>query len=272
MSLRSRRPQVHVNHERWMVSFADFMTLLFALFVVLFAISAVDEKKLEQVSESMEQAFGVMQPQGPQILDGHPEVVRPIPPIVPPAQAPDTPAGTAQKELVGRLEKVLNQTQKLAAAVQLRRESRGVVIQLKDSGIFDSGSAALRPELLNELKQVVRELESLNQPLRIEGHTDNVPVRGGGYASNWELSAARATSVLQFFLAQSRLSPEQMSVAGYGEYRPIAPNTTAQGRARNRRVDIVILNPQALENEPVSTESGPSLNQQLNQKLQQRSF
>jgi len=264
-----------------MVSFADFMTLMFALFVVLFAISVVDEDKLQQVGQSMEQAFGVMQSQGPNFLEGQKDALRPIPPLVtpvvpapaapPPATTSETQAQVEQKALLGRLDTILKQTQNLASAVQLRQESRGVVIQLKDTRLFASGSADLRPELLQELKQIVKELERLQQPVRIEGHTDNVPInRTGAYRSNWELSAARATSVLQFFLAQSQMSPQSFSVAGYGEYRPIASNATPEGQARNRRVDIVILNTQALQDEPKVLVPDNDLNQQLNQKLNQR--
>lgn len=259
----------HINHERWMVSFADFMTLLFALFVVLFAISSVDQQKLSQVAESVEQAFGVMDSKSNSLLEAYPENQQPIPPIVRPASP--LPPVQEQEELVEKLQKALKQTKNLAAAVQLRQEARGVVIQLKDTRLFPSGSAELRPEMLNELQRVMRELENPKAQIRIEGHTDNVPIHSGRYRSNWELSAARANSVLQFFLQRTHLKPEQFSVAGYGEYRPIASNATEAGRARNRRVDIVILNPQAIMEEPSQKlASNEPLDQQLNQKLKSR--
>ena len=153
----------------------------------------------------------------------------------------------------------------------LRQESRGVVLQLQDSLLFDSGSAALRPVARRELSALASELARLNQPLRIEGHTDNIPVRGSGYASNWDLSAARATSVLRFLLDTTSLPPASLAVAGYGEFRPIATNATAAGRAKNRRVDIVILNAQARSEEPVvTTPTAAPLEAELQQKLKQR--
>lgn len=272
-SSRRRRPTAHVNHERWMVSFADFMTLLFALFVVLFSISTVDEQKLEKVAESMDQAFGLFSAQGPNLLNAPAQPNQPIPPIVQP-QSPAPPVASDQK-LMKRLEAVVRQTQGLPATVSLRQENRGVVIQLRDTRLFASGSADLRPEIQAELRRIGRELKAIGQPVRIEGHTDNVPVRGvtGGFRSNWELSAARANRVLQFFLEMGALPPDRFSVAGYGEYRPIAPNGSESGRARNRRVDIVILNPQAAQAEPPpppADNAAEALDQQMNQQLQKR--
>ncbi len=269
-SRRSRRgSSTHINHERWMVSFADFMTLLFALFVVLFAISTVDQTKLSQVADSMEEAFGVMDSQGDSILNQRTDRPAPIPPIVSNPTAPPPPASKANEVLIQRLNKIIGTQGQLAAAVQLRTESRGVVIQLKDTRLFASGSAELRPEIISELRRIARELEALGQPMRIEGHTDNIPINAAGlYHSNWELSAARATRVLQFMLSNTKVPPQRFSVAGYGEYRPIAPNTSEAGRARNRRVDIVILNTQAQQLEPESsTTSSDDLNRELNDKL-----
>lgn len=260
----------HINHERWMVSFADFMTLLFSLFVVLFAISTVDQKKLSEMDKSMEQAFGLMESQGNSILDHSRTQSLPIPPI---AQQPSIPPVIQNQDqtLVKRLEKVISKASQMGA-IQLRTENRGVVIQLKDTRLFESGSATLRAEMIPELMRVAKELAKLAQPLRIEGHTDNVPIKGAGmFRSNWELSAARATSVLQFMLQHTPMSPGQFSVAGYGEYRPIASNQSETGRSRNRRVDIVILNQQAAQQEPaILPEPQQELNHELDQKLKRR--
>lgn len=266
-----RRHAQHINHERWMVSFADFMTLLFSLFVVLFAISTVDQQKLTEVAASTKEAFGIMESEGNSILNPRSDQLKPIPPIV---SQPSMPPPPASAEVIKRLEKVIGKNSALAAAVQLRTESRGVVIQLKDTRLFASGSAELRSEILPELRRMAGELDKLAQPMRIEGHTDNVPInRAGLYRSNWELSAARATSVLQFMLSNTHQPPARFSVAGYGEHRPIASNASEQGRARNRRVDIVLLNSEASREEPPAPPltPGDDLNQQLNQKLNRRS-
>lgn len=253
-----------------MVSFADFMTLLFALFVVLFAISNVDQQKLQTVAESMESAFGVMDASGPSLLNSQPEKTQPIAPVIAP-QSPVPPVNPAEKKLIERLENLVKQNAGLAATLDIRREGRGVVLQLQDTRLFASGSAELRPQVRAELRKVGQELARLEQPIRIEGHTDNVPMNGGAFASNWDLSAARATSVLRFFLSETRIPAARFSVAGYGEYRPIASNGTEQGRAKNRRVDIVLLNRQAAEEEPAAPVTADQhLEQALDQKLQKK--
>lgn len=277
MSRIRKKQHVHINHERWMVSFADFMTLLFALFVVLFAISTVDQQKLEQVSDSLDQAFGVMDAKGSQLLESNPESMQAIPPILaptsplPPVEAgKDDVVGEEQNSLLDRLERVIADNPNLDAAVQLRQESRGFVLQLNDTRFFASGSADIRPAILPELKRVAEQLKGFSQPVRIEGHTDNVPINGGSiYPSNWELSSARATSVMRYLLKHAGLGPSQFSVAGYGEFRPIDKNTTEQGRARNRRVDIVILNAQAVQNEPAMQAEKASGSQKLRQGARQ---
>lgn len=285
MSRRRKHSATHLNHERWMVSFADFMTLLFALFVVLFAISNVDEEKLEQVSDSVQTAFGVMDRSGESILPHPNGKIQLLPGVVPPKKKPiqspktsDSAASSSaqqqDKALTERLQKLVTQQVGLSASVHLRQESRGVVLQLQDTLLFDSGSSALKPIARRELLSLAQELARLKQPLRIEGHTDNVPVRGSGYTSNWDLSAARATSVLRFLIEATGLPPADFSVAGYGEFRPIASNGSVKGRSKNRRVDIVILNNQALVSEPDATppSTAPApLEEELQRKIKQRS-
>jgi chemotaxis protein MotB len=125
--------------------------------------------------------------------------------------------------------------------VALHRESEGLVISLREFGFFDSGSAALRPSALPALDRIASILALRTCRLRIEGHTDNVPIHTSQMASNWELSTSRATELVRLLIVRYRFSPERLSAAGYAEYHPIASNDTPQGRAQNRRVDIVIL-------------------------------
>ncbi|PIQ28631.1 hypothetical protein COW36_12335 [bacterium (Candidatus Blackallbacteria) CG17_big_fil_post_rev_8_21_14_2_50_48_46] len=274
MSRRRKKAEGHINHERWMVSFADFMTLLFALFVVLFAVSSVDQHKYEQMTVSVEKAFGVVPGQAADLLEKKPgesagvSIVRPIVAHPPMEALRKANADTNQK-----LEKILKNSEQLSKLLRLRKEERGSVLQLQDSLFFASGSSQLRPEAFPVLKKLAQELHQLNLPLRIEGHTDNVPVQGG-LSSNWELSALRATQVLMFLAKNSKIQPSTMSVAGYGEFRPIASNQTESGRARNRRVDIVVLSSIASLQEPVNnsytTQSPDQLNQELEAKLLSR--
>jgi chemotaxis protein MotB len=271
VSRRRKAPAGHVNHERWMVSFADFMTLLFALFVVLFAVSSVDQKKYQEMAVSMEKAFGVVPNQGNGLLEaqpGNPGVVSIVPPVIqnPPMETLKKPPDQAKEQM----QKWLKQAPQLSKIMSLRQEERGLVLQFQDSFFFASGSAQLRSDSIPTLKKLALVLEKIPPSLRIEGHTDNVPVQGG-YSSNWELSAARATQVLQFLLKNSKIKPARMSMAGYGEYHPIASNQSESGRTKNRRVDIVLLSPQADLQEPkdqgYTTQTPDGLNQELESKL-----
>lgn len=239
----------HVNHERWLVSFADFMTLLFALFVVLFAISQVDQKKLEQVSASLEQAFGIT-PGSTSVLPHRPmPEVAIIPPIVLQRQL------KALQDLKVRLEAALEK-EKLRESVNIQLQERGLVISLRDAAFFDSGSAALRPVVLNKLERFLVQLEGIPNDMRIEGHTDAVPINSAQFPSNWELSGARAGSVLRFMIDRTTVPPKQLSIAGYADQRPIADNAKEAGRQRNRRVDIVILTDSAAKDEPLYRKFG----------------
>lgn len=254
-----------------MVSFADFMTLLFALFVVLFAVSTVDQNKYQQIVQSMEKAFGVLPSQGEGLLPSRPGTtgtVSIVPPIVP--HLPMEVLEKINQEKEKKIQEIIKKSPQMAKMLQIRQEERGLVLQLQDSLFFASGSAELRPQVLPTLKKLAVELEKLKLPIRVEGHTDNVPVQGR-FSSNWDLSSIRASRVLQALLRYSRIHPELLSVAGYGEYRPIASNQTEQGRARNRRVDIVLLTAQARLQEPIqtsyTTQTPDGLNQELESKL-----
>lgn len=261
-----------------MVSFADFMTLLFALFVVLFAVSSVDQQKYQQMTESVEKAFGVIPNQGDGLMEsrpGTPSQVSIVPPVVqyPPMEALQSSSAQSQDKNTQALQKLLKQAPQLAKILSLRQEERGLVLQLQDSLFFASGSAQLKQEAIPELQKLAKTLEKMPLSMRIEGHTDNIPVQGGR-GSNWALSAARATEVLQFLLNHSQIQPQRLSMAGYGEYHPIASNQTESGRRKNRRVDIVLLSPRADLQEPqnqgYTTQAPDSLNQELESKLSTR--
>ena len=225
-----RRAAAHgPNHERWLVSYADFITLLFAFFTTMYAISTVDARKLSSMVDSMQQAFdsGTV----PRPVPGRPAS---------PAQAPPTSPSTAQREraLADALRARLATT-----AVDIEIDRRGIVVSLREAGSFATGSADLSEDARTLLRTLASTLgEDASMSLRVEGHTDDVPIQGGRYRSNWELSTARATSVVTFLAQDVGLTPQRLSAAGYGEFHPKGPNTTPADRARNRRVDIVILN------------------------------
>ncbi len=243
----SRRvPRSRVGHDRWLVSYADFITLLFAFFVVLYAFSRADQRKQMQVSGAIDSAFrsmGAFPRSAQSDLSADAAVERQVASantVV--AEEVLTPAQT--KEDLDLLRRDLTQTlsgQIASHTISLEMGRDGLVISLREAGFFDSGSATPKPEALPTLRLIAAKLGATLFDLRVEGHTDNVPIHNSEFDSNWELSAARATRIARLFLEMKSIPPERISAAGYAEYHPIAGNDTAQGRAENRRVDLVVM-------------------------------
>jgi chemotaxis protein MotB len=237
MSRKVRR--VPVNHDRWLISYADFVTLLFAVFVVLFASSQIDKKKQAQLSSSIQSAFQQMglfdAPSKRLMVEKVPGGDAPV--TAPGAAASPTPA---MEQIEQRLKQAAG-AEIRSEMITIRESNEGLVVSLSEAGFFDSGVAEIRPSAFPVLDRIAACLPDTG--LRIEGHTDDVPIATAQFASNWELSSARASSIARLLLRHPNLQPAEMSVAGYAGYRPIASNDTAEGRARNRRVDIVILPP-----------------------------
>lgn len=233
--MKRRRPHYHSNHDRWLVSYADFITLLFAFFVVLYASSRADIRKQAQVAQSIHSAFtalGIFPENG----HGKGASLAGVPP------AAKTPA-SIQEDLT-RIKKDLEHklsTEIAKHTVALELGPNGLVISLREAGFYRSGSATPLPASISTIAKIVAELRPTPYALRIEGHTDNVPIHTARYNSNWELSTARATYLTRLFIRQFNLRPERLSAAGYAQYHPIASNATAAGRAQNRRVDIIVL-------------------------------
>lgn len=224
------------NHERWIVSYADMVTLLFALFVVLFATSDANPQKLQSVHNSIEQAFSIGVLQG---SNGSSAVLNQGGGITPSISEIKSNNLAALEATLGSFAKSNN----LEGKIQIRSDADSITISLADNLLFDSGSADLRPGSQDVLAQVALALKGLPNEMRIEGHTDNVPVNSPDFPTNWELSAARASRVLRFMREQGGLTANDLFLAGYAETHPIADNSTPEGRALNRRADIVILYP-----------------------------
>ncbi len=261
---RRKRNRPHANHERWLVSYADFITLLFAFFVVLYASAQVDQRKVGRLALAIQVAFqelGVFPASTTQVPLNMSE---PMPFSTVQAienvnhttdlgnisSPPEDALGTASDESnLAALQAELQQSLKHEISlhtIALHRESEGLVISLREFGFFDSGSASLKPSALPALDRIASILSVRNCRLRIEGHTDNVPIHTPHIASNWELSTARSTELVRLLIVRYRFSPDRLAAAGYAQYHPLASNDTAQGRAQNRRVDLVILNARAV--------------------------
>jgi chemotaxis protein MotB len=279
-----KKPQPHVNHERWLVSYADFITLLFAFFVVLYSSSQVDKRKAGRLALAIQVAFqelGVFQTSNTKIPikdeDAIPfenvQVVENISKdtdlkrIVNPMKGTLSSASETQslQEAQEAIKKALDpEIKRREVSMSMRRE--GLVVSLKEMGFFDSGSASIRPGSLDAIARLSAVLKTRPENLRIEGHTDDVPIHTPRFANNWELSTARATELIQLLITKYGIPPSHLSAAGYSEFHPVAGNTTPDGRAQNRRLDVVILAPsQPLPSpQPAEKQEVPTPNAQRN--------
>lgn len=232
----------HENLERWLVSYADFITLLFAFFVVMYAISSVNEGKYRVLSDSLVSAFRNVQIVGA----GQMHVVTTPNAAIKQIVVQQDPKSEARRQ--AQREKMRNVAQDIfrvlaplvrQGKVRLVETDKGVTIEIADSALFSPGQAQLETASVQALRMVGEVLAPTEFPIVIEGHTDNVPIRTSQYPSNWELSAVRATTVLRLFV-DAGVSPQRLTAIGYGEHRPVESNDSLEGRARNRRVSILI--------------------------------
>jgi len=275
---RKKRAEEHENHERWLVSYADFITLLFAFFVVMYSISSVNEGKYRVLSDSMVAAFSdparSMEPiqigelirsplQSETPLDRSKSVIElfqiPLPErdirkeLEKKLQEDREKAEREAEEKDAKQEEIDAAAEALADSIEeamsdladdelidVRRDKRWIEVEIKSSILFGSGSAELAAGSQPVLRKLAEKLAPLNNTIHVEGFTDNVPIDNFEFRSNWELSAARAASVVHLF-TRLGVKPERMAAIGYGEYRPIVDNDTVENRSRNRRVVLVIM-------------------------------
>ncbi len=224
------------NHERWLISYADFITLLFAFFVVMYAISSVNEGKYQVFSNALISAFGG----GPPPPTAMVEQAMPIPNVLARRRQE---ANKREKENMTRIAQTLRSTMApLVKEGRLRvtQNSRGVTVEINASELFDSGEAKLTPEAQEVLASLAEILRPDPHAVQVEGHTDMTPINTAQFPSNWELSAVRAASVVRLFIANG-VPAGRLSVVGYGDTIPVALNDDPVGRARNRRVAVTIL-------------------------------
>jgi len=226
MSPKKKKHEEHENHERWLVSYADFITLLFAFFVVMYSTSSVNEGKFRAVSDSAQAAFNPSHLTSKKIEIG---------PKFNPSEK-----YTAKIEHIAVIKEVLKDLEN-KNKLNIFQDRRGIVIRITDTALFDSGSAEIRKEAIDAIDRLAGIITPMKENLHVEGHTDNIPINSIQFPSNWELSSARSTSIVRHFVSHG-VDPARLTAIGYGEYRPIAGNDTNEGKTKNRRVDIVILN------------------------------
>lgn len=228
------------NNERWLVSYADFITLLFAFFVVMYAISVVNEGKYRVLSDALGSAFGGRDAQSPKAERAQVEPPLPLSSIVARRRVE---AMKREKDRLTALARQLNATLAplvKSGKVHVIQSARGVSVEINASVLFDSGDARLTGESVEALRAVAGLLRNDSHAITVEGHTDNVPIASALFPSNWELSAVRASSVVRLFI-DSGVQAERLTAVGHGANEPVAPNTEPLGRARNRRVAITII-------------------------------
>jgi len=258
---RKRKHEEHGNHEAWAIPYADLMTLLLAFFVVMYAISSRNESKYKAVSDALNSAFGgnpktIM----PIQFDERPSIRTPTPIKSGLPQRYPVPAQQQLQSIADDLEHALRDliAEKL---VIVHRSESWLEVEINSDILFPTGSAELNTRARGIIHRVAQVLSNKTNPVQVEGYTDNRPIHNAQFPSNWELSAARAASVVHL-LAEHAVSQQRLSMTGFGEYRPFADNNSDQGRNRNRRVMLVVLaenNPHALPRHMLANSDMPSL-------------
>lgn len=227
------------NLDRWLLTYADLITLLLAFFIVMYSMSQLDAKKFGKMTEALTGVLrggdSILNEQGDATKTGH-------------GLLNIGDLKMIQRHVEARF-KSANEELEITTQVS----ERGLVIHVMESALFKPGSADLVPKAQRVLDVVADMAKPLPNHLRIEGHTDNTPIRTAVYPSNWELSSARATEVVRYLTDEHGIPPSRISALGYGQYRPVAPNNTAENRAKNRRVDIVVLTMELTLKEPSSS-------------------
>src|SRR5580704_13187494 len=250
MGDRRRKPAEHENHERWLVSYADFITLLFAFFVVMFASSQTDKSKAKQISEAVEKA----------LADGKSIGVPPTVAKVLGGTIDDKGQGNAQMRGPGGAQRstkespppdILELTPSLkslskeledeikAGKVEVSMEPRGLVVSLKQAAFFPSGTDTVEPSTYPIIAKLAGALKGVTNPLQVEGHTDSVPIHSSRFRSNWELSAARSIAMMELLSSRFGIDQKRIAIVGFADTQPETTDDTPEGRAKNRRVDIV---------------------------------
>lgn len=273
---RRKREEQHENHERWLVSYADFITLLFAFFVVMYSISSVNDGKYRVLSNTLTDAFQapaqsldpiqvgteartIAPVEGEMVSSGEVAEVEPVEAELVEVEVSEVDEPYESPPMIlPEIENALNTS--LAEfvdkdLVNVTQTDKGIEVEMKSKMLFGLGSANLSREALNALRDVAGIVKPLPNKIQVEGHTDNLPIKTIAFPSNWELSAARAASVVHFF-GKLGVSPERMAAIGYGEFQPLADNVTEAGKQKNRRVAIIIM---AAQNERANWASGGGL-------------
>jgi chemotaxis protein MotB len=243
-----KSPQKKEISQEWLTTYSDMVTLILTFFVLLYSYSIVDSKKFQAIARSLSEALNGGRQTIFQLNDSPGDV-----PIIGNEQ-PNDSQSTQQKtqedtESTDAYQTMYNTVtsfvddNSLGGSVTIREDNRGIIIEFKDKILFDTGKADIKDDGIPVLMKTCELIRKFNNPIVIEGHTDNMPIHNSGFDSNWELSSARALNVMYYLTDNRGLDPKRFSIAAYGEYSPIADNSTPEGRAQNRRVNVLIVTP-----------------------------
>lgn len=235
--MKRKKPEKKADGLRWMLTYSDLITLLMIFFIVMYSMSQVDQNKYKQISESLSIAMG-----GGKSIIGS-DSTSSVKDNVKEIDTANTSVSEEKKleQLKKEVDKYLEKNG-LSNSVSTQVDERGLIVSINDTLFFDTGKAEIKPQIQAKLIGIGKIVNKLGNSIRIEGHTDNVPISNSQYSSNWQLSCIRAANVTQFLQSKVGISPSKLSAVGYGEYKPVIDNSTEAGRAKNRRVDIIIVN------------------------------
>ncbi|WP_147566772.1 OmpA/MotB family protein [Clostridium tyrobutyricum] len=241
--MKKRKKGKEPDGMRWMLTYSDLITLLMIFFIVMYSMSQVDQNKYKQLSQSLKVAMGggktiIGTENAPSVKDNVNQI------DIPERDDGQTTSQTEQQKFQNLKKEVDQYLSKngMSKSVSTSVDQRGLVVSINDTLFFDTGKADIKPNIKNKLIGIGKIVNQLGSAIRIEGHTDNVPISNGIYKSNWQLSSVRAANVTQFLQDKVGISPEKLTSVGYGQYRAITDNSTDVNKAKNRRVDIIIEN------------------------------
>lgn len=239
---KKKHHEEHENHERWLVSYADFVTLLFATFTALYAMSQQDSAKAQEFQKSVQNAFRSYVDFGGLVgkFVDHKDAEEIIQPPIDVVPREGAGAEEMKDFLQSQLQMVLNE-EEMQEFLEFRVENAGVAVSLHASSFFDPGEALVKEEALPILNKIAETLKKSGRVLIVEGHTDNQPIRNVRFPSNWELSSTRASTIVRYFQNIHRYPPQRLIAVGYADQRPVVPNDTPENRAKNRRIDILVV-------------------------------
>ena len=230
---RKKKKDDDIKTDGWMDTFADTMTLLLTFFILLYSISAVDSEKLKQLSEALQYSLtGESSIEEVQSIDD---------------LKVELEKGTKYEDLAAKLNKIIEQNS-LTDEIKIREEDRGIVLELDESILFDSGKADIKPSSIPILDTISKIINETDNEIVAEGNTDDVPVKNAEFDSNWELSTKRSLSIVKYLIENKNINPNRISIKGYGEFNPIAPNDTQENKSKNRRVDILVVEERVSKN------------------------